>query len=63
MTVDEHRLTKVVEPTALVMYCEGRFIVADAKNQKTFDPANLYIFDPNAIDPNKVEVPILGVEK
>jgi hypothetical protein len=41
-----HRLSKVVEPTALVMDPMGRFIVADAKKQNSKDPAGLVIVDP-----------------
>jgi phage tail-like protein len=48
LTVDEHLLAKVVEPTALVMDSTGHFIIADAKKQSTSDPANLVMVDPNA---------------
>ncbi|MHC1754033.1 MAG: phage tail protein [Methanosarcina sp.] len=50
---DEQNGAKVIEPTALVMDSERRFIVADAKNQSTDEstptpiPADLVRFDPN----------------
>jgi phage tail-like protein len=40
-------LNSVEEPTALVMDSDGGFIVADAKDQSTSDPANLIRFDSN----------------
>ena len=42
----EHKLKMVEEPTAIVMDNKRRFIVADAKNQKRMDPADLVRIDP-----------------
>lgn len=50
LAVAEHRLKTVIEPTALAMNSMGCFIVADAKDQYSSDPAapaDLVIVDPN----------------
>lgn len=44
--VKEHPFLSVVEPTALVMDSEGCFIIADAKDQRKSDPADLIRVDP-----------------
>jgi len=46
--VTSHPLAQVVEPTAIAMDSAGRFIVADAKDQDSADPADLVRVDPNA---------------
>jgi phage tail-like protein len=46
MEATPHLLTKVVEPTALTMDSNGRFIVADSKDQFDYTPADLIIVDP-----------------
>lgn len=48
LAVASHPLTIVVEPTALVMDSTGRFIIADAKDQFTPNPADLVWVDPAA---------------
>ena len=46
LAVTTHSLDTVTEPTAIVMDAEGRFIVADAKDQYTSDPVDLIRIDP-----------------
>lgn len=50
-------LTKVIEPTALVMNSMGCFIVADAKKQSTSVSADLLMVDPNT---GWSEIPLLS---
>jgi phage tail-like protein len=44
--VEEHSLEDIAEPTALAMDGEERFIIADARDQRTLDPADLVLLDP-----------------
>ena len=46
LAVVTQALLGVEEPTALVMDGQGRFVVADARNQSGSTPANLVRFDP-----------------
>lgn len=48
LAVASHPLTTVVEPTAIVMDSVGRFIVADAKDQYSSNPADVVRVDPTA---------------
>ena len=48
LTIKNHKLNIVKEPTAIVMDSTGRYIVADAKDQNTAAPADLIRVDPSA---------------
>lgn len=48
LAITEHTLTTVVEPTVFVMDSGGCFIIADAKDQSSSNPADLVRVDPMA---------------
>lgn len=44
----ENDPNRVIEPTALIIDAQGRFIVADSRSQSSSTPANLILVDPSA---------------
>ena len=48
LSATQHALAAVTEPTAITIDSVGRFIVADARDQQTATPAELFRVDPGA---------------